>query len=77
MASGAHMTLIPRILEGMREQQLDDIPVLAGGIIPDADAANLREQGVTEVLGPGTSTEEIIALVRSLAESRQRDLEEG
>ncbi|MCB1185774.1 cobalamin B12-binding domain-containing protein [bacterium] len=75
--SGAHMTLIPRILEGMREQQLDDIPVLAGGIIPDADAVSLREQGVNEVLGPGTSTEEIIALVRGLAESRQRDMEEG
>ncbi|MEZ5338389.1 MAG: cobalamin B12-binding domain-containing protein [bacterium] len=69
--SGAHMTLIPRILEGMREQQLEDIPVLAGGIIPDADAESLRKQGVNEVLGPGTSTERIVELIRSLAEERR------
>ncbi len=69
--SGAHMTLIPRILAGLQEQQLDDVPVLAGGIIPDADAAVLREQGVTAVLGPGTSTEDIIKLIRDLAASRR------
>ena len=69
--SGAHMTLIPRIMEGMREQQLEDIPVLAGGIIPDADAQSLRKQGVNEVLGPGTSTEQIVELIRSLAEQRR------
>jgi methylmalonyl-CoA mutase C-terminal domain/subunit len=69
--SGAHMTLIPRIMEGMREQQLDDIPVLAGGIIPDADVAVLRETGIQAVLGPGTSTEEIIRLIRELAVSRR------
>jgi methylmalonyl-CoA mutase C-terminal domain/subunit len=70
--SGAHMTLIPLILEGLREQQLDDIPVLAGGIIPDEDARSLLESGVSAVLGPGTSTEEIIGFVRELAGGRRR-----
>lgn len=68
--SGAHMTLIPRIMDGLREQGLDDIPVLAGGIIPDADAARLREAGVMSVLGPGTTTEQIITLVREMAGER-------
>ena len=73
--SGAHMTLIPRIMQGMKEQQLDDIPVLAGGIIPDADAAQLQQQGVTAVLGPGTNTEDIIKLIRELAEKRRSNEE--
>lgn len=69
--SGAHMTLIPRIMDGLREQQLDDIPVLAGGIIPDADSTVLLAAGIKAVLGPGTSTEEIIRLIRELTVSRR------
>ena len=70
--SGAHMTLIPRILASMQEQGLGDIPVLAGGIIPDADVQVLLDAGVRHVLGPGTSTEEIIKLIRELAAGRGR-----
>ena len=70
--SGAHMTLIPKILDGLREQQLEDIPVLAGGIIPDADVQVLHDAGVRHVLGPGTSTEEIIRLIRELAADRRK-----
>jgi methylmalonyl-CoA mutase C-terminal domain/subunit len=58
--SGAHMTLVPRVLDGLREQGADDVLVLAGGTIPDAEARELREQGVAEVFTPGTSTKTII-----------------
>jgi methylmalonyl-CoA mutase C-terminal domain/subunit len=60
--SGAHMTLVPRILDRLRSQALD-IPVVIGGIIPVADGAALQELGVAAVLTPGASTDEIIAAV--------------
>lgn len=58
--SGAHMTLFPRILKLLRERGLGDIPVLAGGIIPDEDLPVLKEMGIASVFGPGTSTQEIV-----------------
>lgn len=57
--SGAHMTLFPRILKLLQEKGLGDIPVLAGGIIPDEDLPALKEMGIAGVFGPGTSTQEI------------------
>ena len=63
--SGAHMTLLPRIMELMQKEGLDDVLVLVGGIIPDQDIAKLKEYGVAEVFQPGASTEEITAYVRS------------
>lgn len=62
--SGAHMALCPRIIELLRSQGLDDVVVLVGGIIPDDDVAPLRELGVKEVFGPGTSTQDIIEFIR-------------
>lgn len=62
LLSGAHMTLVPRILDGLREQGVD-IPVVVGGIIPVADAAALRLLGVAAVLTPGASSHEIIGAV--------------
>jgi len=58
--SGAHMTLFPRILKLLREKGSGDIPVLAGGIIPDEDVSALKEMGIAGVFGPGTSTQEIV-----------------
>jgi methylmalonyl-CoA mutase C-terminal domain/subunit len=58
--SGAHMALVPRILELMKESGLDDVPVIVGGIIPDSDSQTLLELGISGVFGPGTSTEDII-----------------
>jgi len=58
--SGAHMTLFPRILKLLREKGSGDIPVLAGGIIPDEDVPALKEMGIAGVFGPGTSTQEIV-----------------
>lgn len=62
--SGAHMTLVPRILELMKKEKLDDVLVVIGGIIPDQDIPKLKELGVSEVFQPGASTEDIIAYIR-------------
>ena len=66
--SGAHMTLVPRILELMKESELDDVKLLVGGILPDEDAAALKKMGVDAVFGPGTNTGDIIAYIRSVVE---------
>lgn len=55
LLSGAHLTLFPRVMEELRARDLDDILVFGGGVIPDADARALREQGVAEIFGPGSS----------------------
>jgi methylmalonyl-CoA mutase, C-terminal domain len=62
--SGAHMTLFARLTELLREREVDDVVVFGGGIIPDADRAELARMGVAEVFTPGASTEEIVAWVR-------------
>jgi methylmalonyl-CoA mutase C-terminal domain/subunit len=62
--SGAHMTLVPRILELIREQSLGDVVVLVGGTIPTEDIPELRRLGVGQVFTPGSSTEEIIGFIR-------------
>jgi methylmalonyl-CoA mutase C-terminal domain/subunit len=63
--SGAHMTLIPRVLELLREKEAGDIVVIAGGTIPADDIAELKKLGVSEVFTPGASTQEIIDFVRN------------
>jgi methylmalonyl-CoA mutase C-terminal domain/subunit len=62
--SGAHMSLMPRIMELMRENDLADIPVFLGGIIPNDDVPTLLEMGITGVFGPGTSTKTIISTIQ-------------
>jgi methylmalonyl-CoA mutase C-terminal domain/subunit len=62
--SGAHMTLLPRVLQLLREQEAGDIMVLAGGTIPDADIPKLKEAGVAEVFTPGTDTRDVVAYLR-------------
>lgn len=62
--SGAHMTLCPRIMELMKERGLDDVLVIAGGIIPDEDVGSLRAAGIREIFPPGTSTRDVIDFVR-------------
>ncbi|HEU4323237.1 MAG TPA: cobalamin B12-binding domain-containing protein [Roseiflexaceae bacterium] len=64
--SGAHMTLLPKVTQLLREQGMDDVLVVAGGIISDADAQTLREQhGVAAVYGPGASTQDIVRFIQS------------
>ncbi len=62
--SGAHMTLVPRIVELLREQGIDDVIVTVGGTIPSDDIPELKRLGVAEVFTPGSSTEEIIDFIR-------------
>jgi methylmalonyl-CoA mutase, C-terminal domain len=62
--SGAHMTLVPRIMEALREQGLGDVLVLLGGIVPEEDVATLQQMGVRGVFGPGTPTEAVVAFIR-------------
>lgn len=62
--SGAHLALFPRIMELLRANEMTDVVVLAGGIIPDADAPALRELGITGIFGPGTALGDIVAFIR-------------
>ena len=62
--SGAHMTLVPRILELLRSEGADDVLVLVGGTIPDDDAEELRKLGVAGVFGPGAPTTEIVDFLK-------------
>jgi methylmalonyl-CoA mutase C-terminal domain/subunit len=65
--SGAHMALFPRVMDLLHENGMEDVLVVAGGIIPDEDVPALNEMGVNGVFGPGTRTDEIIAFVRENA----------
>jgi methylmalonyl-CoA mutase, C-terminal domain len=68
--SGAHMTLLPRIVELVRAKGMDDVLVAAGGIIPDADVAKLKAAGVAEVFGPGTTIGQVATYFREHARRR-------
>ena len=68
--SGAHMVLFPQILDGLHENDMDDVSVIAGGIIPEADRLELEKLGLKAVFGPGTSTSEIVSFVRNLVTER-------
>ena len=63
--SGAHMALVPRVLELLKANGQEEVKVFLGGIVPDEDVPRLMEMGVSGVYGPGTSTEVIVSEVRS------------
>ena len=62
--SGAHMTLVPRVVELLREQGAEDILVTVGGTIPADDIPELKKLGVAEVFTPGASTQDIIDFIK-------------
>ena len=68
--SGAHMALVPRIREVMNANELNDVPIIIGGIIPDDDKPKLAEMGVAGIFGPGTSIEEIVTRINQIAADR-------
>jgi len=66
--SGAHNTLVPKVIEGLRSYDaFEDTLILVGGIIPEEDTAELKELGVAEVFGPGTAIEDTVEFVREHA----------
>jgi len=62
--SGAHMTLVPRVVELLREQGIDDVLITVGGTIPADDVPELKKLGVSEVFTPGSPTDEIVEFIR-------------
>lgn len=71
LLSGAHLTLFPRVMEELRTRGLGDALVFGGGVIPDADARVLREQGVAAVFGPGSSLKTISQWLETELDSRE------
>ena len=61
--SGAHNDLFPKVIEGLEEAGMEDILIIAGGIIPDSDRKTLQDMGVSSIFGPGTSTSDIINFI--------------
>ena len=64
MHSGAHMTLIPAVVDELKRREASDIIVFGGGIIPDDDIAALKARGVAELFTPGTPLQDIVAWLR-------------
>ncbi len=71
--SGAHMTLFPRVMDGLRARGLGHMIVIAGGIIPAEDVAPLHAAGIAAIFGPGTSTEDIVAWLRAEVPRRRAE----
>ncbi len=71
LLSGAHLTLVPRVLDGLRAQGLDDVLVIVGGIIPEADIPVLKEMGVAEVFTPGASLDATVGWLGDALDRRE------
>jgi methylmalonyl-CoA mutase, C-terminal domain len=67
--SGAHMTLVPRVVELLRQQGADDVVVTVGGTIPQDDIPELKRLGVAEIFTPGSSTQSIIDFIQQAVET--------
>jgi methylmalonyl-CoA mutase C-terminal domain/subunit len=65
--SGAHNAIVPRLMQLLREKEMTEVMVILGGIIPDEDAVQLKQQGVAAVFQPGSSLEEIVHFIRERA----------
>ncbi len=70
--SGAHAELFPEIMERLKEKGMEDVLVIAGGIIPEEDRESMLRVGIKAVFGPGTSTQTIIDYIRNAVEEGQR-----
>lgn len=69
--SGAHLTLFPEVIRLLKEKGAGDVAVFGGGIIPDEDAAKLKQMGVKAIFTPGASTEDIVKWVRENVSPRE------
>ena len=68
--SGAHNAIVPRVMDLLRQNKMDDVLVIVGGIIPDQDVANLKQIGVAAIFQPGTAMDEIVQFIRAQAHSQ-------
>jgi methylmalonyl-CoA mutase C-terminal domain/subunit len=71
LLSGAHMTLVPRLLKLLQEAGAADIAVVVGGVIPDEDVPELKKLGAAEVFGQDTTPDSLVARMREIASKRQ------
>lgn len=71
LLSGAHLTLFPRVMEELRQRNLGGVLIFGGGVIPESDAVALREQGVAEVFGPGSSLKDIATWLETALDTRE------
>ena len=72
LLSGAHLTLVPRVMEGLRAEGLEDVIVVVGGIIPERDIEMLKSAGVSAVFTPGAHLPEIAAFLEEALDERER-----
>jgi methylmalonyl-CoA mutase C-terminal domain/subunit len=63
--SGAHNAIVPRVMDLLKQNKMDDVLVLVGGIIPDQDIDNLKKQGVAAIFQPGTAMDDIVQFIRA------------
>jgi methylmalonyl-CoA mutase, C-terminal domain len=70
--SGAHLTLFPRVMDELRARDMDHVLIFGGGVIPDADAAALKQQGVSEIFGPGSSLKTIAEWLEVALDNREK-----
>jgi methylmalonyl-CoA mutase C-terminal domain/subunit len=68
--SGAHNAIVPRVMDLLKQNQMEDVLVLVGGIIPDQDVPLLKQQGVAGIFQPGTAMDEIIQFIRNHVQPR-------
>lgn len=71
LLSGAHLTLFPRVMEELRQRELDDVLIFGGGVIPDDDVRQLKGQGVSEIFGPGSSLRAIGEWLETTLDARE------
>lgn len=70
--SGAHMTVFPRVLQLMKEKELDDVLLTGGGIIPDADMKKLEAMGCGKLFPPGTETKQIVSYITDFVKANRK-----
>jgi methylmalonyl-CoA mutase, C-terminal domain len=68
--SGAHNAIVPRVMDLLKENEMSDVLVVVGGIVPDEDAAQLKRLGVAAVFQPGTSLQEIVDFIQRVLKER-------
>ncbi|MEO8362832.1 MAG: cobalamin B12-binding domain-containing protein [Ilumatobacteraceae bacterium] len=71
LLSGAHLTLFKRVMDELRARDMADVLIFGGGVIPDADARELRSQGVAEIFGPGTPLQDIATWLEATLDKRK------